>query len=189
MLFNGANIAEKIDISANGQRVRFIRDIASIVMDLNDVEGVTFVALAGADEMTVNDLTGTDLVDVLFQLNADGAADTVIVNATNGDDIVDVTADASGMQVNGLSAVVRVTGAEVANDRLVVAGQDGDDVIDVSDVPAGQPVVEAQGGNGDDALIGGVGTNILRGEDGDDVLVRGTGTAVAEGGNGSNVIL
>src|SRR6266508_2006423 len=29
MLFNGANIAETIDISANGQRVRFTRDIAT----------------------------------------------------------------------------------------------------------------------------------------------------------------
>src|SRR5204862_6493876 len=37
MLFNGANIAEKIDISANGGRVRFTRDIASITMDLDDV--------------------------------------------------------------------------------------------------------------------------------------------------------
>ena len=32
--FNGANIAENIDISANGGRVRFIRDIANITMDL-----------------------------------------------------------------------------------------------------------------------------------------------------------
>ena len=31
MLFNGANIAEKIDISANGSRVRFTRDVANIV--------------------------------------------------------------------------------------------------------------------------------------------------------------
>src|SRR4029453_9766962 len=45
MLFNGANIAEKIDISANGDRVRFFRDIASVVMDLNDVETIDFKAL------------------------------------------------------------------------------------------------------------------------------------------------
>jgi hypothetical protein len=38
ILFNGANIAEQIDISANGGRVRFTRDIASVTMDLNDVE-------------------------------------------------------------------------------------------------------------------------------------------------------
>ena len=29
LLFNGANIDEKVDISANGSRVRFTRDVAS----------------------------------------------------------------------------------------------------------------------------------------------------------------
>jgi Ca2+-binding RTX toxin-like protein len=32
--FNGANVAEKIDISANGSRVLFTRDVANITMDL-----------------------------------------------------------------------------------------------------------------------------------------------------------
>src|SRR5262249_45375857 len=36
--FNGANVAERIDISANGPRVRFTRDVANITMDLNGVE-------------------------------------------------------------------------------------------------------------------------------------------------------
>ena len=29
MIFNGANVSEKIDISANGSRVRFTRDVAT----------------------------------------------------------------------------------------------------------------------------------------------------------------
>src|SRR6185503_8513842 len=45
MLFNGANVAEKVVMSANGQRLRFARDIANIVMDCNGVERVTFNAL------------------------------------------------------------------------------------------------------------------------------------------------
>ena len=45
MLFNGSNVSEQIDISANGQRVRFTRDVANIVMDLNGVEGIDFNAL------------------------------------------------------------------------------------------------------------------------------------------------
>ena len=61
LLFNGANIAEKIDISANGGRVRFTRDVANITMDLNDVETIDFNALGGADTVTVNDLSGTDV--------------------------------------------------------------------------------------------------------------------------------
>ena len=49
MLFNGANVAENINISANGGRVRFTRNIANVVMDLNDVEAIDFNALGGAD--------------------------------------------------------------------------------------------------------------------------------------------
>ena len=64
MLFNGANINEKIDISANGGRVRFTRDVANITMDLNGVEAIDFNALGGADTITVNDLTGTDVTEV-----------------------------------------------------------------------------------------------------------------------------
>src|SRR6266545_5110754 len=49
LLFFGANIAENIDISANGERVRFTRNVGSITMDLNDVEKIDFKALGGAD--------------------------------------------------------------------------------------------------------------------------------------------
>src|SRR3954467_6791394 len=55
MLFNGANLAERMDVSANGGRVRFTRDVAAIVMDLNDVETVDVRALGGVDTLTVND--------------------------------------------------------------------------------------------------------------------------------------
>src|SRR4051794_30195933 len=40
--FNGANIGENIDISANGSRVRFFRDVANITMDLDGVEQINF---------------------------------------------------------------------------------------------------------------------------------------------------
>ena len=38
LAFNGANVAEAFDVSANGGRVRFFRNVANITMDLNDVE-------------------------------------------------------------------------------------------------------------------------------------------------------
>ena len=68
MLFNGANIAENIDVSANGGRVRFTRDVANITMDLDDVESIDFNALGGADNIVVNDLTGTDLTRIDLDL-------------------------------------------------------------------------------------------------------------------------
>ena len=61
MLFNGANVAENIDISANGGRVLFFRNVANVIMDLNDVERIDFNALGGADTIVVNDLSGTDV--------------------------------------------------------------------------------------------------------------------------------
>src|SRR5262245_10092836 len=47
--------------STNGGRVRFFRDIASVTMDLNGVERIDFHALGGADNIVINDLSGTDL--------------------------------------------------------------------------------------------------------------------------------
>ncbi len=59
LLFNGANVNENINISANGHHVRFTRDVANITMDLNNIEQIDFTARGGADNITVNDLTGT----------------------------------------------------------------------------------------------------------------------------------
>ena len=119
MVFNGSNIAERMDVSANGGRVRFTRDVAAIMMDLNDVESIDVKALGGADTLIVNDLSGTDVTNVSDDLNAtgggdDGAADNVITNATNGDDVVTVSGTGPSAQVNGLPALVTVTGAIAA---------------------------------------------------------------------------
>ena len=80
LLFNGANVNETIDISANGGHARFTRDVANIVMDLDNVEQIQFNALGGADKITVNNLANTDVTQVSINLAAaggggDGAAD------------------------------------------------------------------------------------------------------------------
>src|SRR5438552_8766032 len=110
MLFNGANGAEKVELSANGNRLKFTRDVAAITMDTNGVERVDFNALGGADLVTVNDLSGTDVNDVNVDLagtlggtTGDGQADRVVVNATNGNDSIDVSGDAQGVKVSGLT--------------------------------------------------------------------------------------
>ena len=64
-VFNGANIAEKIDLSANGEPARASpATSATITMDTDGVEQVDVNALGGADTVTVNDLTGTDVTRV-----------------------------------------------------------------------------------------------------------------------------
>ncbi len=194
MTFNGSNVAERMDVSANGGRVRFTRDVAAIVMDLNDVESIDVKALGGADTLTVNDLSGTDVTNVSEDLNAtgggdDGAADNVITNATNGDDVVTVSGTGSTAQVNGLPALVNVTGAIATNDRLTVNALAGDDVVDASGLAAGSILFTADGGDNDDVLIGGGGDDTLLGGAGDDVLLGGPGNDVLDGGPGDNVVI
>jgi Ca2+-binding RTX toxin-like protein len=194
MLFNGANIAEKIDISANGGRVRFFRDVANVVMDLNDTESIDFNALGGADLITVNDLSGTDVTEVNVNLAAaggvgDGAADSVIVNGTGGDDVALVAGDASGVAVLGLPAQVNVTGSEAVNDRLTVSALAGDDVIEASGLAPGAIQLTESGGDGDDVLIGSPGNDTLVGGAGDDVLIGGDGQDVLDAAPGNDIVI
>jgi Ca2+-binding RTX toxin-like protein len=182
--FNGANIGENIDVSANGSRVRFTRDIANIVMDLNSVEKINFHALGGADHITVNDLTGTGVQQVAIDLQANGgggdaAADTVTVNATNAADDIAVTLAGAEILVNGLAAQTSIVGQEAANDALVINGLGGADVINASTLPAGQIHLTIDGGDGDDTITGSAGADTLIGGNNNDTVTGGRGDDVA----------
>jgi Ca2+-binding RTX toxin-like protein len=190
LVFNGANVAEKVDIAANGSRVRFTRDIANITMDLNGVEQINFNALGGADQITVHDLTGTGVTAVNLNLGgADGAADTVTVQGTDGNDTATVAGDANGVTVFGLSAQVTITGAEAANDTLQVQAGAGDDAVDASGLAAGAIQLLLDGGDGDDVLVGSPGHDTLLGGAGDDVLIGNGGADVLDGGPGNNTLI
>ena len=188
MLFNGANVAEGIDVAANGGRVRFFRNIASVTMDLDDVEAIDLNALGGADVTVVNDLSGTDVSELKLDLGAgDAQLDNVIVHGTNDDDVAQVFGDASGTAVIGLAAQVNITAAEAANDRLTVNALAGDDVVEASGLSAGAIQLTANGGAGNDVLVGGEGNDVLNGEAGDDVLIGGPGTDVLDGSDGDDI--
>jgi Ca2+-binding RTX toxin-like protein len=144
MRFNGANIAERIDLSANGNRLKLFRDIGTITMDTVGVERVDVNALGGIDLVTVNDLSGTDVSSVNVDLagalggvTGDGAADRVVVNGTNGNDAIDVSGDASEVKVSGLAPTVAIFHAEAANDRLEVNTQAGNDTVNSVGLAAG----------------------------------------------------
>ncbi|HET9667108.1 MAG TPA: hypothetical protein VFP09_10145, partial [Desertimonas sp.] len=190
LVFNGAIIKENIDISANGSRVRLTRDIAGITMDLAGVETLDVNTLGGADNVTVNDLTGTGVGEVKIGLGtngaADGEADTITLNATNGDDVITIVNDNGVITVKGLGSDVTITDFD-ANDRIVINGLGGDDVIEASGLSGMQ--LTANGGAGDDILIGSAGNDTLNGEAGDDVLIGGPGQDVLDGGTGSNVVI
>jgi Ca2+-binding RTX toxin-like protein len=193
MLFNGANVAEKVDVSANGKRLRFFRDPGTVTMDTNDVETVDFNALGGADTVTVNDLTGTDVKTVNANLAAalgggDLVTDQVIVSGTNGNDAIEVAGRSNTAGVTGLAATVNITNADPASDALTINALDGDDIVEAAQVPANSTVLTLDGGAGDDLLVGGEGNDTLFGRDGDDVLVGGPGQDILDGGPGLNVL-
>jgi Ca2+-binding RTX toxin-like protein len=194
MAFNGSNVGEKMDVSANGGRVRFTRDVANITMDLNDVESVVAKTFGGSDNLVVNDLSGTDVVNVTADLAAigggdDGQPDNVVVNATNGDDVVTVSGAGTDVRAAGLSALVSVSGGIAGSDRLAVNALAGSDVVDASGVAAAAMQLTLDGGDGDDVLIGGAGDDTLLGGAGDDVLIGGPGNDTLNGGPGDNVVI
>jgi hypothetical protein len=135
MVFNGAAVAENVTLSANGGRLSFFRVQGNVTMDTHDVEIVDDNALGGADSVTVDDLTGTDVTQTNLDLagtlgggGGDGAGDAVVVNATNGDDDIDVTGNGSGADARGLATAVSVTHAD-QGDSLSINTRAGTDSV------------------------------------------------------------
>jgi Ca2+-binding RTX toxin-like protein len=194
LLFNGSNVAENIDISANGSRARLTRDVGNVTMDLNGVEHIEVNARGSADTVTVNDLTGTGVNQVAIDLGAqpgspggDGAVDTIVLNATNGNDAITIVNNNGVVTVSGLPEAVTISNFE-ANDRIVINGLGGDDAIVASGLGTAMQFA-ANGGDGDDVLIGSAGNDTLNGGNGDDVLIGGPGQDTLDGGPGNNILI
>jgi Ca2+-binding RTX toxin-like protein len=152
MRFNGANASEQVDLSANGNRLKFLRVQGNITMDTAGVERVDFNALGGADLVTVNDLTGTDvsivnvdLAGTLGGATGDGQPDRIVVNATNGDDAIDVSGDANVVKVSGLAPTIKILHPEAGNDRLEINALAGRDTVNTIGLAAGAIQLFADG--------------------------------------------
>ena len=195
LLFNGSGGSEVIDVSANGPRARFTRNLGNIALDLDDVERIDVNALGSPDTITVNDMTGTDVTAVGLNLAGvfgggagDAQADSVIVNATNGNDTMTVTGGAGGATVSGLAATISISAAEATLDTLRINALAGADSVDASGLPAGVLMLTVDGGDGNDTLTGSDGDDVILGGEGDDVLQGGPGNDTLDGGPGNNVV-
>jgi Ca2+-binding RTX toxin-like protein len=195
MTFNGSNGAEQFDVAANVGRVRFLRDLGNITMDLDGVEEIDANALGGADRLTVGKLAGTGLADIKTDLGGaggasdDGSADRVVVLGTNGPDAITAAGSAGHVSVTGMPARVEITHAQAAQDQLEIDALDGDDVVDGSRLAADAIQLHADGGDGNDVLTGGAGADTLLGGAGDDILNGGPGVDTLDGGPGDNVVV
>jgi hypothetical protein len=138
LVFNGANVSEQINLSANGERMRLTRDIATVTMDLNEVETVDTNTRGGTDAITIGNLAATDTTTVGIDLAGlsgtgvgDTQTDTVTVEATPGDDNLTITGSAGNAGITGLTTTVSITGAD-GTDQLYLNTLDGTDTVDTS---------------------------------------------------------
>ena len=137
LAFTGSAGDEAFSVAPNGDAVVFLRSLGSVRMDLHSLERVEIQALGGADTVTVNDLSGTNLAAVDVDLSVpegqgDGAADTLTLNGTGSADVLAVDATDGGVAVSGLPTSMTVTGEEV-NDSLQINTLGGDDTVSVTD--------------------------------------------------------
>jgi Ca2+-binding RTX toxin-like protein len=137
--FHGSNAGEKIDVSANGSRVRLFRDVAAVTMDMDGIETLNLDTLGGADTVTVNDLSGTDLKSAAIDLSGnpgsgvgDAMADTVIENGTDAADHVRVVRSGPQVQTSGLATRLSVLGSDPGGDTLDVNTLGGKDTVNVA---------------------------------------------------------
>ncbi|MGE0601176.1 MAG: calcium-binding protein [Dehalococcoidia bacterium] len=170
MLFNGSAVSEIFDISPNGSRVRFTRNVGNIVLDLNEVETFELNMFGGADVATVSPLDGTGLKAVTvnaagFGGAGDAQADIVHVLGTSGPDVFRATraADSGAPVITGPGTKVTLEGGEPAFDSLEAVGMEGDDLLVVNDnagldVPVGLDggadvdTVQVNGGSADETF-------------------------------------
>jgi Ca2+-binding RTX toxin-like protein len=194
LVFNGAAVAENFDLSANGNRLKFFRNVANITMDVDDTERVDVRALGGIDTTVVNDLSATDVKNIELDLEmaigggaGDGAVDTATINGTAGNDTISIAPNAGAVDVTGLAAAVKIEHSEAANDVLNVNGLDGNDTISGAVGLAALIKVGIDGGAGNDTINGGDGAEVLLGGDGNDAIDgnRGDDTGLLGAGDDS----
>ena len=126
LVFRGADrpAGETFSIDPNGSGATFNRPNCTI--DLTDVERIQFEAQGQhPDNITINDLTGTDVKQVALDLGGgaggDGQVDKVFINATHGQAIT--VADNNGLvTVSGLTNTLTISNFE-ANLELFVNNQ------------------------------------------------------------------
>jgi hypothetical protein len=123
LVFRGADrpAGETFSIDPNGSGATFNRPNGTI--DLTDVERIQFEAQGQhPDNITINDLTGTDVKQVAIDLGggatggSDGQVDKVFINATHGQAIT--VADNNGLvTVSGLTNTLTISNFETNPDQ------------------------------------------------------------------------
>ena len=165
---------DSFEVSALLNRTKLKADLG-VQSELVGLEIVDLGAATGADQIFINDLSGTDTTAVVVDLGAaDLKVDNVIVTGTQNAETIRAKASSTGHDVLGLPAGVFLTGAE-PGDRLTINGRDGDDILDARDMTKDKLQPFLNGGLGKDTLGGSPGQDVVTGGLGDDFAFMGDG--------------
>ena len=98
-------------------RALFLRDVANIRMDMDNVERLDLTALGGADTITIEDMTGTDFRQADVDLSGptggpDGEADIVTVNGPGGP-TTSTSWPKRRVDIEGLQTETHIPGSEL----------------------------------------------------------------------------
>ena len=191
--FNGSAVAESFTASLRpGGGVRLTRNVGGVTLGAGGVEQVLLAAGAGADVVTVGDLTGTGLsslaVDLAVAAAGDAAADSVLVEGTSASDTIQAAGVSSTVQVSGTTGTVNILGSEAANDSLVLDALGGSDTVSGGFL-ASLIRLTIDGGDGNDILIGGNGADIFVAGNGNDTVDGNGGNDTALLGDGHDVFV
>jgi hypothetical protein len=216
MRFNGSAAPEVFNLFAqllNPARTHLTRSVGNIVMDIAGIEQVDINTNVGNDVViigranddlaggqvvspanptaTLNDLTTTHVRVVNVDLNGD--SNQVYVDGRPADDnmFVSVSGVAPVVTVAGLTADIKVIGADSVDDRLTIRGNEGNDTVKSAAGVEGTIQIRLDGGVGNDLLsadatiLGGSGDDFLEGGPGIDHLCGLGGNDTLFGGNDS----
>lgn len=139
LVFNTSNASELIALADVGGHVRLTRNVGAVVMDLDAVEGVALRTLGGADIVTVDDLTGTDLSAFAVDLADSGGLDDGQIDEVRVPAPAVVGRAGDAALASGFGPQVRVRGGS-ANDRLRVQGSAGVDLLQIDGSAAAETV-------------------------------------------------
>jgi hypothetical protein len=124
---------EELLLTARGGRAQLLR-ASTPALDTHAVESLELAAGDGADSLTLNDLSGTDLGEV--QASLGGGADDATIHGTNRADRIDVSGGRNSVRVDGLATVLTLTDPE-PSDALEIRTAPGADIVDTSGLAPG----------------------------------------------------
>jgi Ca2+-binding RTX toxin-like protein len=191
---NGAALVDTFTVTAAGNQTHLNVTVVNSVnnsgiIDYHGVENFNLNPGGGADDVTLNDLTPTEVVQVNVTVDAalSADADLVTVNGRDAADVLMVSTSpppANRVDILGLEYSVQLRNVE-PNDTLTVNGNDGDDSIKAVPGVEATVTIVFNGGQGDDFLSADA---TLNGDAGNDLLIGGTGADTINGGPGDDVI-